>query len=274
MRESKHSIAVVIPTLGRKSLSNALESIFSQTLKPTSVFVVDDSLGQEVILEPGEVVTILINTGGGKGQSFARNLGMKRSKSNFIAFLDDDDIWLKHHLEYAINQMHIQSLDAIYTSAFVNGSRSPKVPISGRTDPLIEIYSQRLRLKSSYYLPTPGLVIREEVARHIEFHEKLKDGEDLWFAHKIFEFGFKIRQMEEITVRINFDRKRQRDRSDLKSYLDWSNRLLTVQKRASINFLLNVALRNQVMKGDLKGALQLIKNIVTVLRSKVRPSRI
>lgn len=67
MRESKHSIAVVIPTLGRKSLSNALESIFSQTLKPTSVFVVDDSLGQEVILEPGEVVTILINTGGGKG---------------------------------------------------------------------------------------------------------------------------------------------------------------------------------------------------------------
>ncbi len=274
MLEGTHSTSVVIPTLGRKTLCNALDSISNQTLKPISVFVVDDSLEQNVDLELYHGLTTLIRTGGGKGQSVARNLGMKKSKSKFIAFLDDDDIWLPHHLEYSINQMCVHSLDAIYTSAYVNGRRSPRVPVSGLVDPLIEMYSQRLRFKSSYYLPTPGLVIREEVAKHIEFHEKLKDGEDLWFAHKIFEFGFKVRQKEEITVRINFDRKRQRYRSDLKSYMDWSNRLLTVQKRASINFLFNVALRNQLMKGYLRGALKLIKSIVALLRSEVHPSRI
>ena len=115
MPEGEHSVSVVIPILGRNSLLNALESVARQTLKPTLIFVIDDSQGQEVNLGPSDIVTSLIRAGGSKGQSFARNLGMKRIQSSFIAFLNDDDVWLTHHLEYSINQNSIHSLDGIHT---------------------------------------------------------------------------------------------------------------------------------------------------------------
>ena len=40
-----------------------------------------------------------------KGPAFCRNYALKRSKSNFIAFLDSDDYWFKNKLKSQLNFM-------------------------------------------------------------------------------------------------------------------------------------------------------------------------
>ena len=84
------SVTALVPTLGRKSLFNAIKSIQDQSHKIQKILVVDDSLNQDVDLGKDETIT-LIRTGGKTGPAYARNLGLGLIETDWVAFLDDDD---------------------------------------------------------------------------------------------------------------------------------------------------------------------------------------
>ena len=94
-------ISVVIPCYERIDfLRNALRSVFSQTLKPNEILVVDD--GSPTPIEPSLVkefpgVNWLYQEN--SGVAAARNLGIKRAQNSWIAFLDSDDRWKPSKLE-------------------------------------------------------------------------------------------------------------------------------------------------------------------------------
>ncbi len=95
------NITVIIPTHNRAySLSRALDSVFSQSVLPNEVIVVDDgsSDGTYGLIEQKypQVKTIYQHQ---QGVSAARNRGIREAKSDWIAFLDSDDEWLPHKLE-------------------------------------------------------------------------------------------------------------------------------------------------------------------------------
>ena len=87
-------LSVVIPTFNRaKLLQRALESVFSQTVLPYEVIVVDDgSTDNTKEIVKNFPATYLYQKN--KGVSSARNLGIKNSSGDVIAFLDSDDEWL------------------------------------------------------------------------------------------------------------------------------------------------------------------------------------
>ena len=96
------SIAVVIPTRNRASLvPRAVKSALEQTLAPTEVIVVIDGpdsatvAALEMIEDKRLRVIALDESGGGAA---ARNRGVHEAESSWIAFLDDDDIWLSDKL--------------------------------------------------------------------------------------------------------------------------------------------------------------------------------
>jgi glycosyltransferase involved in cell wall biosynthesis len=94
--------AVVIPLFnGARWILQALDSILAQTRPPAEVVVVEDGSTDD---SPRLVETygrgVLLLRGEKRGPPAARNLGLGRTRSSFVAFLDQDDVWHPRHLEF------------------------------------------------------------------------------------------------------------------------------------------------------------------------------
>jgi len=89
-------ISVVVPTYNRRELlKRALLSVFSQTMLPTEVTVIDDGStdGTELMLRR-EFPQVNYYYQENLGVSAARNLGIQQATGDWLAFLDSDDEWL------------------------------------------------------------------------------------------------------------------------------------------------------------------------------------
>lgn len=100
-------VSVIIPTHNRPELLlRALNSVYAQTFTNYEIIVVDD--GQAPRAYDSLVNFFLyknltyIETSKDAGGGVARNLGIKMAKGEFIAFLDDDDVWLPEKLSVQI----------------------------------------------------------------------------------------------------------------------------------------------------------------------------
>ena len=94
------NISVVIPTYNRcELLRRALLSVFSQTLLPAEVAVIDDGstdgTNAMILKEFPEVAYYRQEN---CGVSSARNLGIHHTTGDWLAFLDSDDEWLPEKL--------------------------------------------------------------------------------------------------------------------------------------------------------------------------------
>ena len=93
-------ISVVIPTHNRLTLlRECINSVRAQTKPPDEIVVVDDGSNDETAnwcIKQSDIVFRRIKN---SGPSAARNLGVKISRSRWIAFIDSDDLWMPDHLE-------------------------------------------------------------------------------------------------------------------------------------------------------------------------------
>lgn len=94
-------VSVIIPTYNRVNyLKEAIGSVFNQTYKNLEVIVVDDgSIGDENknLCSYYDITYLKIKNSGGPCKP--RNEGIKIAKGDYIAFLDDDDIWESNKIE-------------------------------------------------------------------------------------------------------------------------------------------------------------------------------
>lgn len=105
-------VSAVIPVFnGEKYIAESLQSVFQQSYKPIEIIVVDDgstdSSLQIINKIPGEKKII---TQQNKDVSEARNSGIENAKGEYIAFLDQDDLWNKTKIEKQI-QVFLKNLD-------------------------------------------------------------------------------------------------------------------------------------------------------------------
>lgn len=110
-RFDKHmpSVSVIIPTHNRRALLlETLGSVFSQTYRDFEVLVVNDGSTDDtaVVLRP------LVENGSIKyieqpnsERAAARNRGLAVAQGEYIAFLDDDDLWPADKLEWQVAAM-------------------------------------------------------------------------------------------------------------------------------------------------------------------------
>ena len=88
------NISVVIPTYNRyQFLKRALTSIYAQTHMPKEVIIIDDGSTDNTSQIQNDFPHAKYIYQKNSGVSSARNLGIKNSTSQWIAFLDSDDTW-------------------------------------------------------------------------------------------------------------------------------------------------------------------------------------
>lgn len=170
-------ISVVIPTAGQRteSLLRAIESVHRQDYQgPIEIIVADDSvtgldLGQLRKAAGSRQLEVVETT---KVRGLTRQFGVEASRGQWIAFLDDDDVWDPSKLR----QQHMLAIN------ISNGGRVP-------------IVSCRLRHSFSGTDRTVGgiptrLLKDEDVARYLFRRRPAKVGRPSIFTSTIFAPAF------------------------------------------------------------------------------------
>lgn len=111
------SISVIITTYNddEDTLRSAVSSIFEQTCLPSELIVVDDGscldTSRKVLndfLEESDINVILLKKKNG-GPSSARNFGLAEATSDYVTFLDSDDVMLPDNLQQKKTQLRMLS---------------------------------------------------------------------------------------------------------------------------------------------------------------------
>ena len=256
------NISIILPTIGRKSLLLALNSIYEQMYQDFEVIVVDDSVNQNIEIEDHPKL-IVLQTGGDRGVSFARNLGFSHSTSDWIAFADDDDVW---HFEKLNKQMQLiqkENLDLLLTSANVVStftSKRPKKLLKVGESPYQALYGRPHILRSDYYFPTASILVRASYLKNFLFNEELEDRENIKLLQDIYLFGGKLAQMKESLVTIKYNSQKSLGRAEVISEQIWLQHLGKVNENFATNFAIESA-RNFVRVYENKNALLVLSQI-------------
>jgi glycosyltransferase involved in cell wall biosynthesis len=202
------SISVVIPVYNRSHLLKwVVESILAQTLPITEIILVDDGsiddtperLPRYIEDNPCWRERVLYFRQENQGPGGARNTGIAHAKGQWLAFNDNDDLWLPQKLEWqfrALDRFKDQCGACITDAWFMNNPRMKMTlfQLAGKQhDQAIGIIPDPLK----YMLETNSLVgvhpvwmqtlvARTELARKVGgFDPKLRCGEDDDFAFRL-----------------------------------------------------------------------------------------
>lgn len=120
-------ITVVIPTRDRQTvLREALASLAAQECTDFEVIVVNDggTSADDIVAEWRQTMPIVaIDVPRSQGPPAARNLGIAAARGRFLAFLDDDDIFLPSHLRLCLQPLLAGTADLVYTDCLVSPRR-------------------------------------------------------------------------------------------------------------------------------------------------------
>ncbi len=115
-------VSVIVPTHNRAGrLEETLRSVSRQTLRDLEIIVINDNgVDVEHILRrcAKEVEIVSLRHRVNQGLAAARNTGLRFARGRYIAFLDDDDIFLPDHLETLVNFLEASGNKAAYTDAW------------------------------------------------------------------------------------------------------------------------------------------------------------
>lgn len=208
-------VSVVIPTYNRANLlPNAINSVINQTFKNWELIIVDDGsidntkdVISEFIKKDSRVKYFYQKN---SGQPSAMNLGIKNSKGNYIAFLDDDDEWLPEKLEKQINKIKSDKLiGLVFTDAIILDG---KTNVNKRSDIIKPssgfVYKELLKTN---FITATSVIIAKEIFEKIglfdeSFIIKITQIQDYDMWLRIAKY-YKIEYISEPLVKYNYIQK-------------------------------------------------------------------
>ena len=108
-------VATIIATYRRpEGLLAAVRSALAQTITDHLVVVVDDGGGLPVLPDDPRLVSVSLSRNYGC-LGMVRNVGLRATRSEFVAFLDDDNTWTPDHLAISLDA-HRAGASITYTA--------------------------------------------------------------------------------------------------------------------------------------------------------------
>ena len=139
------AVSVIIPTFNRAyCLSRTIQSVLDQKFQDFEIIIVDNCSTDntdEVIESFNDERVILLKLNNEGIVAASRNLGIKKAKGKYVAFLDSDDWWLPNKLQSCIDTLS-NGLDLVYHDLYLVKSevrfnkRSSVIRSRALTDPI------------------------------------------------------------------------------------------------------------------------------------------
>ncbi|MFD6936910.1 glycosyltransferase family 2 protein [Streptomyces goshikiensis] len=196
-------ISVIIPTRDRPGpLHRALRSVARQTYRHFEVIVVRDG-GHAV--EPviarwqREMPVTLLESDTPRGVSHARNRAIAVAQGDHIAFLDDDDIFLPHHLQAAAEALRVRRADTVYGQALVSPTWIEDLPRERAHLPCKDYAFDPAFLSVANTIHTGSVVTRNPAGSPVRFDEMLHHCEDWDFLLALRAAGHQFARLDTIT---------------------------------------------------------------------------
>ena len=231
-------VSAVIITHNRCDLlKKAIGSVFKQTYKNMECIVVDDASSDGTdqavreLQEQYEIEYIYISSQESKGANYARNLGWRKAKGSYVAFLDDDDEWFENKIE---KQMALASSETpiVYCGRTIERNFSRRRSESQSRVFLCGDLHKEILIRSICVSST--ILIEKEILQEIGgFDENINFWQDYELCMRAFQ-GHNVAVVKEdlVLYRENIsDRARKTN-----NVVDWEKSVQYIQKKHAVLF--------------------------------------
>ena len=175
-------VSVIVPTRDRPVLLRealaSIRALETETLR-FEILIGDNGMhpaNELAAMDFGAFYMTVSKAGAGA----ARNAGLKMAQGQFIAFLDDDDVWLPANIAEQVRMLRAQpELEAVFgqvisTDQNLRPESDPWPDNPGSGDALVKA------MLSSYYPQLGATVVRASVAREVGLFDEALLGDQDW----------------------------------------------------------------------------------------------
>lgn len=204
-------VSVIMPTYERPQwLVRAARSVLAQTYPSVELVVVNDGGSPvEELLRPlddrGQITYLRLARN--RNRSAARNAGLAVARGTYVAYLDDDDWYLPHHLERLVGLLERAGAAVGYGFAErVTEERRGDAWVATAVEPVYRMPFRFDLLLVGNYVPLPCLVHRRACLDEVGgFDEELFTHED-WDLLIRLASRYDVVQLDEVTCRFSWRR--------------------------------------------------------------------
>lgn len=170
-------ISVVLTSYNsEKFIKEALDSVQSQTFKKWELFLVDDNSDDntrriaEIYAKHDPRISLIPSDKRSGGPAVGRNRGVAASSSEWVAFLDADDLWHPQKLEMQFKIILANSCRFCCSKMrdFEQSSDLSFDPVSKISYSIVKFKNQRIRAQ----IPISSVILSRKVALDFPFNEK------------------------------------------------------------------------------------------------------
>jgi teichuronic acid biosynthesis glycosyltransferase TuaG len=190
-------VSVIVTTFNRKDkLKETLDSILCQSFQDFELIVVDNFSDYDFVafinsFENEKLIPIQNNNHGIIAVN--RNVGIKNAKGEFIAFCDDDDIWVPHKLATQLDALQNANADFVSSNAFIFDKEIHQ--ITGKSkNRLVRNINDFLK---SNQISTSTVLVRKSKMLFFDEARTLESIEDYALWLELYIAGYKFSFIEE-----------------------------------------------------------------------------
>ena len=186
-------ISIIIPYFKKKEfIFNCINSILKQTYQNFEIIIINDECSHESKLVLEEIknkdsrIRVIYNKKN-LGAGLSRNVGIKKSKGDFLAFIDSDDEWNKNKLKSQVHFMKKKKLLFTHTNYFIINIKNKLI---GKFK--VRKYINYANLLNSCDIGLSTVMINSNIKNEIKFcNLKTKEDYVLWLklSKKYYLYG-------------------------------------------------------------------------------------
>jgi len=202
-------VSVIITTYNRAHfVYEAIKSVLNQTFKDLEIIVVDDGSTdntRQVLEKHNSCISYIYKQN--KGRAEARNTGIKVAEGEYIAFLDDDDVWLPRKLEKQVNFLDSHP-DIGLVHAFTEVVDKDGNPLKKETKKRLKSYKKAMRIGYTFekmsglcIMFISSVVLRKECLDKVGLFDSHTEALEDWDFYLRFALWYRIDTFPEPLVR-------------------------------------------------------------------------